>query len=499
MNSLFQGKLFISCLWLFSPLIMHAQTLNFNFSPVDASGNSFNKSSLVFTLINDGAEYNLLVTSSSTANPSPGSYRVAKQFNFGLGVKEPLQGQGSWAINTGENIHFALKDDANNPVEFSIISMQAASNNNLFGNERATLMINSHAYLFRGGASNTVITDQNVVDSNNTWYGERADNFYITPELEGGVSSQFRLLELSIRLDESGPQPPSPLQNYTIDQQISSGSIERSFSVRLPTTITKTSYPVVFFFHGSGGQGSNFLRGDILQMIDDEEFVAVFPNGYNNKWNVNNESPADDVAFFEMMLTVISADTRLDMNQVYGVGTSNGAGMINKLGKETSYLRGIAPIVSQQLTYIGAITPPRPLSVFQVNGQDDTTIPPSGGSIWAGEFLSAEASVANWATYFNCSTGPATATLAWGARTVQETIYSNCQENRDVRLYIVEEVGHQINLQGVSLYQIIWAFFKDQHASLPADDEAANVPAIGSLGIVLTALPLLGIGSMRLK
>jgi hypothetical protein len=49
------------------------------------------------------------------------------------------------------------------------------------------------------------------------------------------------------------------------------------------------------------------------------------------------------------------------------------------------------------------------------------------------------------------------------------------------------------------LYQIIWAFFKDQHASLPADDEAANVPAIGSLGIVLTALPLLGIGSMRLK
>ena len=499
MNFLSRGKLYINSLWLFLPLIMNAQTLNFNFSPVDAAGNSFNKSSLVFTLINDGLEYNLLVTSSSTANPSPGSYRVAKQFNFGLGVKEPVQGQGSWAINTGENIHFALKDAANNPVDFSIVSLKAASGNNLFGNERATLTINSHAYLFRGGATNTIITDQNIIDSSHTWSGERADNFNLTPEVEGGVFSQFRLLELSIRLDEAGPQPPSPLQNYTIDQQINSGTIERSFSIRLPSTVTKTRYPVVFFFHGSGGQGSNFLRSDILQMIDDEEFVGVFPNGYNNKWNVNNESPADDVAFFEMMLTAIAADTRLDLNHVYGIGTSNGAGMINKLGKETNHFRGIAPIVSQQLTYIGAIVPPRPLSVFQVNGQDDTTIPPAGGSNFAGDFLSAEASVANWAGYFNCSMGPAAATLTWGNRTVQETTYSDCQENRDVRLHIVEDVGHQINLQGASLYQIIWTFFKDQHTGLPVNNETTNVPAMGGLGIVLTALPLLGIGGRRLK
>tara|TARA_S200000501_G_scaffold119834_1_gene112591 strand:- start:8841 stop:10283 length:1443 start_codon:yes stop_codon:yes gene_type:complete len=478
---------------------MNAQILNFNFSPDDAAENSFNKSSLVFTLINDGAEYNLLVTSSSTANSSPGSYRVAKQFNFGLGVKEPLQGQGSWAINTGENIHFALTDAANNPVDFSIVSLKAANSNNLFVNERATLTINSNAYLFRGGAPNTIITDQNIIDSSHTWSGERADNFNLTPEIEGGVSSQFRLLELSIRLDEAGPQPPSPLQNYTIDQQVNSETIERSFSVRLPSTVTKTSYPVVFFFHGSGGQGSNFLRSDILQMIDDEEFVGVFPNGYNNKWNVNNESPADDVAFFKMMLTAIAVDTLLDLNQVYGIGTSNGAGMINKLGKETNHFRGIAPIVSQQLTYIGAIQPPRPLSVFQVNGQDDTTIPPAGGSNFAGDFLSAEASVANWAGYFNCSTGPVSTTLTWGARTVQETTYSDCQENRDVRLHIVEGVGHQINLQGASLYQIIWSFLKDQHAGLSVKNETTNVPAMGGLGIVLTALPLLGVGVMRLK
>ena len=106
MNFLSHGKLHVNGLWLFLPLVINAQTLNFNFSPVDSAGNSYNKSSLVFTLINDGLEYNLLVTSSSTANPSPGSYRVAKQLNFGLGVKEPEQGQGSWAINTGESIHF---------------------------------------------------------------------------------------------------------------------------------------------------------------------------------------------------------------------------------------------------------------------------------------------------------------------------------------------------------------------------------------------------------
>ena len=255
----------------------------------------------------------------------------------------------------------------------------------------------------------------------------------------------------------------------------------------------------MFFFHGSGGHGSNFLRSDILQMIDDEEFVGVFPNGYNNKWNVNNESPADDVAFFEMMLTAIAADRRLDLNQVYGIGTSNGAGMINKLGKETDYFRGIAPIASQQLTYIGAIQPPRPLSVFQVNGEDDTTISPAGGSNFAGDFLSAEASVENWAGYFNCSMEPIVTTLTWGNRTVQQTTYNDCQENRDVRLHVVEDVGHQINLQGTSLYQIIWTFFKDQHLGLHVNNETTSVPTMGGLGILVTALSLLGIGGRCLK
>ena len=64
---------------------------------------------------------------------------------------------------------------------------------------------------------------------------------------------------------------------------------------------------------------------------------------------------------------------------------------------------------------------------------------------------------------------------------------------------MVEDVGHQINLQGASLYQIIWTFFKDQYAGLPVNNAITNVPAMGGLGIVLTALSLLVIGVRRLK
>ena len=129
-----------------------------------------------------------------------------------------------------------------------------------------------------------------------------------------------------------------------------------------------------------------------------------------------------------------------NLNQSYGIGTSNGASMVNKLGKETEFFNGIAPIVSQQLTYIGQITPSRPMSIFQVIGENDTTIPPEGGAIWGNlDFLSAEDSAENWANFYGCSLLPNTSLVNWGSRQVQESIYSNCQEGREVRHHVVED------------------------------------------------------------
>jgi polyhydroxybutyrate depolymerase len=289
---------------------------------------------------------------------------------------------------------------------------------------------------------------------------------------------------------------------YTIDQIFNGQEIQRSYSIRFPQNQTENSYPVVFFFHGAGGNSSMFLRNDIFQLIDQNEFIGVFLDGHTKNdgrccfWNVNNDPSPDDVEFFELVYSFLETQEIFNLNYSYGIGTSNGASMVNKLGKEADFFSAIAPIVSQQLVYIGQISPTRPMSIFQVIGENDTTIPPAGGLIWGSlNFLSAEESAENWANYFGCSLTEKTSLITWGSRQVQENIYSNCLEGREVRHHVVEDVGHTINLEGESLYQIIWNFFSSQQQIVQKNTEN-KIPMVGAPGILFLAMIMLTLGKI---
>lgn len=151
--------------------------------------------------------------------------------------------------------------------------------------------------------------------------------------------------------------------SQTLAQIISGQSVLREYAIRYPQVPDQSSYPVVFFFHGAGASsGLNLLNTQLENLIDTDEFVGVFPTGYdpsgsnNNRWNVTGETLADDVEFFELILSELAADPLIDLDRVYAIGRSNGAGMVNKLGKQkTGLLKGIAPIVSQQVESIGVL------------------------------------------------------------------------------------------------------------------------------------------------
>ena len=120
-------------------------------------------------------------------------------------------------------------------------------------------------------------------------------------------------------------------------------------------------------------------------------------------------SKADDVAWVGEIIKTISEKSFVDSSSVYAVGISNGAGMVNKLAKESDILNGIAPIVSQQTLALSKIKPFNSVSVFQINGDDDPLIPVNGGvSKVQHQFVSAKESAENWAMHSKCSTLPAT-------------------------------------------------------------------------------------------
>jgi len=240
----------------------------------------------------------------------------------------------------------------------------------------------------------------------------------------------------------SPPTPEIPIsERKYITQTIDGQQVERTYLIRYPEEISKSSYPVVFFFHGAGGNGQGWFNNhpEVESLIDQEQFIGVFPDGYDNRWNVGTETNADDVEFITLIVNDFGANELFNTEKLYGVGTSNGAGLANKIGKETSLFKGIAPLISQQTVDIGATVPSQPLSVFQVGGTEDGLVPINGGNGVAGHvFMSASASAENWASNFNCNMSPTTANRVWGNFNVQEVSFNSCEGNNRVKYFVVQ-------------------------------------------------------------
>lgn len=260
------------------------------------------------------------------------------------------------------------------------------------------------------------------------------------------------------------PQPqaaaPSPApavapvsgQNL-VSQSIDGQVIDRTFQIRAPADQTEDSYPVVFFFHGAGGYGEELLNAhpEIGDLIDSGEFIGIFPDGYQQQWNVSGENSADDVAFVSLIVNILEADSKFNLDRIYGVGISNGAGLVNKIAKESAVFKGIAPLISQQTVTIGGLVPAQAVSVFQVNGANDELVPLDGGAgVANSNFMSAQASAANWASSFNCNMTTSSRTQTWGEQTVEELTFTGCLNNKKVRYFIVEDGEHSIDLKVIA-------------------------------------------------
>ena len=260
---------------------------------------------------------------------------------------------------------------------------------------------------------------------------------------------------------------PSGLQKYYLDQMVEGSIQQREYFVRYPSQPNKSNYPIVFYFHGNGGTAENFYYNlsEVHELIDNNNFVGIFPQGLEESWNLGEEaSKADDVAWVGEIIKTISEKSFVDSSSAYAVGISNGSGMVNKLAKESDMLKGIAPIVSQQTLALSKIKPFNSVSVFQINGDDDPLIPVNGGvSKVQHQFVSAKESAENWAMHSKCSTLPATFENVWGPYPVTAFIYGNRDSNRQVRYHIVEGSGHRGNFGNFALHTAIWNFFKTFH------------------------------------
>ena len=214
------------------------------------------------------------------------------------------------------------------------------------------------------------------------------------------------------------------------------------------------NYPIVFAFHGRGGSHTNWVN-QLNNFTTSGAFVGIYPQGFLDSWNLGPEpSTADDVAFVNLIVEELQNYSNLDFDRMYAIGTSNGSGMVNKLAIETNHFKAIAPVVSQLIVSLPILESTNAISVYQVNGAADESIPIEGGSKFGHIFLDAYESAELWANQFNCSEIPELNLL--GQDTL--TIFESCDDNKEIRYLRIENGGHNLNLN--ILFPEIWEFFQ---------------------------------------
>jgi polyhydroxybutyrate depolymerase len=242
---------------------------------------------------------------------------------------------------------------------------------------------------------------------------------------------------------------------------------ERSYYVYEPTTWDKKSeIPLVFLFHGGGGNARNTIYYYQLEETAEKHgFLLVAPNGTGAHkdvlltWNVNfgfgyaYEKKVDDTGFIKNLLEKLLKDYHIDEKRIYATGMSNGAFFCHLLAAQPwNRLAAIAPVVGslggKEIGKDKLILPPEPaapVSVLLIQGVLDKSVPLNGGmqkrSIGKARYLtSASDTIRFWAKANDFKQKPAINYKNELKATSVE--YQAGKNNTSLIAYYIDNCGH---------------------------------------------------------
>jgi polyhydroxybutyrate depolymerase len=163
-------------------------------------------------------------------------------------------------------------------------------------------------------------------------------------EREAAVAVAPALDSVPLAARSAGCGLPAQAHGEFAARSVRVGNLERSYHVRLPDGYDPArAYPVVFRWHGAGGDG---LAGGLgIESSAGREAIVVAADGLHRSWSVRSE--ANDLALFDAMLSTLSQSYCVDGTRVFAYGFSAGGGLTTFLGcRRASQLRAIAAIAT---------------------------------------------------------------------------------------------------------------------------------------------------------
>ena len=270
-----------------------------------------------------------------------------------------------------------------------------------------------------------------------------------------GAFADLELLDKPIELH-------SGVHEIWIDQIIEGEKTPRMAFVHVPEgDFRDEELPIIFAFHGNGGEAWDWIE-ELSFSVDHERFIAVYPQGHFNSWNMGmEESKADDVRFVQLLVELISDYSISDPEKTFAFGVSNGGGIALKIAAETDSFSSVASIITH-LWEGQEFTPDlEPTSVIQFSGMEDQLIPYKGGLSPIGHtFLSAEESAYLWAEKNSCEPVPEIS-IVFEEEGVKRWRWNDCDNATKVEHYAFPGMGHGLSADEteIKVNSIIFDFF----------------------------------------
>ena len=200
-------------------------------------------------------------------------------------------------------------------------------------------------------------------------------------------------------------------------------------------------------------------------LAEKQGFLYVRPNGTPNSWGdlswnatdacCNSSTPqVDDSAYLISVVDRIKSAYKVDPRRVFVFGISNGGFMAHRLACDhADEISAIVSVVGSTFLDPQMCRPSEPVSVLEIHGTADDSVPYDGGQFESGHpFPGSEQTVADWATFNGCD---ATRTLTGehldleARLTGSETVVSRfdgCPAGIAVELWTVEGGSHALQI-----------------------------------------------------
>ena len=181
-----------------------------------------------------------------------------------------------------------------------------------------------------------------------------------------------------------------------INRDISYGGKARNTHIFLPRAYYDVGkrFPLMIFLHGAYAGPSSAPGLGFYFIADTMNFIIVSPKSLQDGWDNSTET-----GFIEALIDTLTKNYRVDTNNIFVGGHSNGGYMSYRFGLHSrKRIKGIASVAGLLQSNDGGVRPASPISLISFHSTDDAVIPYSG----VGGYLSAEQSVFKWVSYQSC-------------------------------------------------------------------------------------------------